>query len=306
VPPPFVDEAALRAGLSLRVVIDALEATFGADQLPSAPQRQHLDVGNGSLLFMPAWSELAAGVKLVTVNPDNLERGLPFVNGVYVLFDRETLAPSALFDGAALTGMRTAAVSGLATRFLARPDATRLVIFGAGTQARWHLEAMRTERDIEHVTVVARTEQSARVFVENVTDLDAEVGAPGAVATADVVCTCTTSKEPVFDGSLLSPGTHVNSVGAYEPGARELDATAVARARLVVELREPALQEAGDILLAIEEGAVTADHIVADLRQVVRAEVPARRGGDDITVFKSVGVAFEDLAVAAAWFDARG
>jgi ornithine cyclodeaminase/alanine dehydrogenase-like protein (mu-crystallin family) len=301
VSPPFVDERALRAGLSMSEAVDALESAFGAARLPAAPQRQHLDVGNGDLLLMPSWSDGAVGVKLVTVAPGNPDRGLPFIHGIYVLMDRESLAPVALIDGAALTGMRTAAVSGLATRYLARPDASRLVIFGAGTQARWHVEAMRAERPIEHITVVATTEESARSFASRITDVQVEAGAPEAVAVADIVCTCTTSKEPVFDGSLLQPGTHVNSVGAYKPDARELDAQAVSRARLVVEMREAALEEAGDVVLAIEEGAISAGDIVADLRQVVRGEATARRNDEDITVFKSVGLAFEDLAVASAF-----
>lgn len=297
---PIVDAARLAELLPMEAAVDALEAAFGGT-LPEAPLRSHVKVGEADLLLMPAVGGGGAGVKLVTVNPGNPERGLPLIQGVYVLFAPSSLEPAVVVDGAALTGVRTAAVSGLATRHLARPDASRLVLFGAGIQARAHLEAMAAVRPIEHVTVVSRTAERAEELAKEAEarGLAARVGSSEDVAEADVVCTCTTSATPVFSGRELAPGTHVNAVGAYTPGTRELDAETMRRGKVVVETREAALEEAGDLLLAIEEGALTVDDVAADLSEVVRG-ARVRTSEDDVTVFKSVGVAFEDLVVARA------
>lgn len=301
----LIDDSKLRSALPMSSAIDALDAAFSADRLPETPPRQHHVLGSGQLLLMPSWDASAAGVKLVTVAPDNPPRGLPLVQGVYVLFDSQTLAPSAVFDGAALTGLRTSAVSAVATSYLARPDSERLVVFGAGTQARWHVEAMRAVRDIRAVTIVSRSPERAHALADELKLTDASVGSPGEVSSADIVCTCTTSVTPVFEGQDLSPGTHVNAVGAFKPDTRELDAVAVGKSRVVVETRAAALAEAGDIILAIAEGAMTEDDIVADLQEVARGATP-RTSEDDVTVFKSVGAAFEDLVIADACARALG
>lgn len=279
--PPFVDAEELARLLPMSAAIDALEAMFGADESPTAPPRQHLDVTGGELLMMPASSTTGTGVKLVTVGHDNPNRGLPLIHGVYVLFSPETLQPIALFDGAELTRIRTAAVSGVATRYLARAEASRLVVFGAGVQGHAHVDAMRAVRPIEDV-----------IFVEHGDD-------PAAVADADIVCTCTTSPTPVFDGALLRPGTHVNAIGAYKPTTRELDDAAISSGRIVVETKATSLIEAGDLVIPLEHGVISADGI-EELRDVVRTQ--PRASDEEITIFKSVGVAFEDLAVAAAAF----
>ena len=287
--------------LPMGAAIDALEAAFGAPDPPEAPARTHLDVGTGDLLLMPAWNTEAVGVKLVTVNPANPGAGLPLINGIYVLFSHDTLQPIATFDAAALTGLRTAAVSGLATRYLARPEAKTLVMFGAGTQARHHLRAMVETRPIDRVIVVTRTRERAEDLVRDIDALQIEgsVGNSADVARADVVCTCTTSPQPVFDGNDLAAGAHVNAVGAYKPTARELDDATIRRGPIIVETREAALAEAGDLLIPMENGVIDETAVVADLSEVVGgAEV--RRGPDTVTIFKSVGVAFEDLVVAAA------
>ena len=298
---PFVDAEALARALPMTVAIDALEAAFGADRLPEAPLRTHVDTQGGTLLLMPAFGAQGVGVKLVTLTPSNQERGLPFIHAVYALFEAETQAPVALLDGAALTAIRTAAVSGLATRHLARAGASQLAIFGAGVQARSHLRAMLAVRPIEDVVVVSRTPERGTALAREASEagVSARVGAADDVADRDLVCTCTTSATPVFDGSLLAPGTHVNAVGAYRPDLRELDTEAIRRARVAVETREAAMEEAGDLLIAMNEGAIDEEHVVADLSQVVRG-AQVRRSEEDITVFKSVGVAFEDLVVARA------
>ncbi len=209
-----------------------------------------------------------------------------------MLFSPQTQEPEAAIDGAALTALRTGAVSGLATRYLALEDAARLVIFGAGTQARAHLEAMLAVRPIERVTFVSRTAARAEALAGAAREmgLAAEVGGPEAVGAAHIVCTCTTSPTPVFDGSRLSEGAHVNAVGAYTPETRELDEDAIRRGRVVVETREVALAEAGDLLIPLGAGSIGPDHIVADLSEVVRGRdgsskprgrhgVQVRRGG---------------------------
>lgn len=298
---PFVGAEELARLLPMEAAIDALESAFGAESLPEAPLRTHLETPDGSLLLMPASGPQGVGVKLVTLTPSNPGLGLPFLGAAYVLFESATQALRAVLDGGALTALRTAAVSGLATRYLAGPEARRLVIFGAGVQARSHLDAMRAVRSIEHVTVVSRTRGRADALVRDAraAGLEADVGEPPDVASADIVCTCTTSSEPVFAGSLLASGAHVNAVGAYTPEMREVDTEGISRARVVVETREAAMAEAGDLLIAIEEGAVGPEHVIADLAEVVRG-ARVRGSQEDVTLFKSVGVAFEDLVVASA------
>lgn len=297
---PVIEATELRRALPMSVAIDALETAFRT-QLPSAPLRSSVETPAGSLLLMPSSSEDALGVKLVTLTPTNAGRGLPYIHALYALFDGATQAPRAILDGAALTALRTGAVSGLATRHLAISEASRLVVFGAGVQARSHVEAMRAVRPVERVTIVSRSAPAAEALVAELLaeGLDASVGVPDAVAEADLVCTCTTSPEPVLEGRLLAPGTHVNAVGAYTPQTRELDDEAVRRSHVVVETREVAMAEAGDLLIPIREGIVGGDHVAADLPELV-AGAPVRRSPRDVTVFESVGVAFEDLVVARA------
>lgn len=304
---PYVDAAALSELLPMGSAVDALEAAFGDGSIPEAPLRSHVETEAGTLLVMPATGRQGAGVKVVTVTPDNPGRDLPLIHGLYVLFAPRTQLARVAIDGAALTALRTGAVSGLATRYLAREDAARLVLFGAGVQARAHLEAMRAVRPVERVTVVSRTAARAEALADlaRAMHLEAAAGDPDAVAEADLVCTCTTSPTPVFDGARLAPGTHVNAVGAYTPEARELDEETIRRARVVVETREAAMAEAGDVLIPMSTGAIDASHVVADLAEVVGG-ASVRSSAQDVTVFKSVGVAFEDLVIAGAVADRLG
>jgi ornithine cyclodeaminase len=288
----------------MEAAIDALETGFGADPLPAAPLRSHVETADGAIYLMPAHGRDGVGVKLVTLTDANPERGLPFIHAAYVLFDAGTQAPVAMLDGAALTALRTGAVSGLATRYLARADARRLVLYGAGVQARSHLEAMRAVRPVEEVVVVSRGRSRAQALVAEAAALGlrATVGEPGAEREADLVCTCTTSVSPVVAGALLADGVHVNAVGSYTASMRELDTDAVRRARVAVETRDAAMAEAGDLVIPMLEGAVEEDHVLADLSEVVRG-APVRTSDADVTLFKSVGVAFEDLMVARAAVD---
>jgi ornithine cyclodeaminase len=289
----------------MAAAIDALETGFRSQDPSVAPLRSHLDTPAGSLLVMPAFGDGGVGVKLVTLTPDNPERDMPLIGAVYALFDATTQTPEAIVDGAALTALRTAAVSGLATRHLANPEADRLVIFGAGVQARSHLEAMLAVRPLDHVTVVSRTLPRAQTLVDLARErgVSADVGDPADVIDAELVCTCTTSDVPLFDGKRLRPGAHVNAVGSFRPTSRELDTAAILRARLVVETREAAFAEAGELSIPIGEGAFGREHVVADLAEMVHGAV-VRTTPSDVTVFKSVGLAFEDLIVARALVDA--
>jgi ornithine cyclodeaminase/alanine dehydrogenase-like protein (mu-crystallin family) len=298
---PFVDADELARRLPMQAAIDALETAFREDDPSATPPRSHVDTSGGSLLLMPAVGERGVGVKLVTLTGANPERGFPLIHAIYVLFDVETQAPRLLLDGSALTALRTAAVSGLATRWLARTDAHRLVIFGAGVQALAHLEAMTEVRSVGELAVVSRTAERAAqlVSVAKTMGISAATADPRAVADADIVCTCTTATGPLFDGAALASGAHVNAVGAFQPRTREVDSESVRRSRVVVETRAAAMEEAGDLLIPIGDGIVGTDVVVADLQEVVRG-TEVRRDADDITLFESVGLAFEDLVVAGA------
>ncbi len=298
---PFVDADELARRLPMRDAIDALEVAFRDGDPSATPLRSHVTTPEGALLLMPAVGEAGVGVKLVTLTESNPDRGLPLIHALYALFDPVTQAPRMLVDGSALTALRTGAVSGLATRYLARADATRLVIFGAGVQAQAHLQAITAERSVTHLVVVSRTRDRAEQLVQRAAEMgiEAALGTADDVADAHIVCTCTTSTEPLFDGGRLAPGAHVNAVGAYRPETREVDTETVRRARVVVETRAAALEEAGDLLLPIGQGAISAGHVIADLQEVVRG-CAVRETDDDVTLFESVGLAFEDLAVAGA------
>lgn len=294
-----LDAAAVRAALPMGAIVDALEAAFRSQDPSEGPLRTHLETDRGSLLMMPAWGAAGVGVKLVTLTPENPARGAPFIGALYALFDPLTQQPLAILDGAELTARRTAAVSGLATRYLAGSGARRLAVVGAGVQARAHIEAMRAVRPIDDVVVIART--SAPALVAELVDegVSARVGSAQDLREADLICTCTTSVTPVVRGVDIAPGAHVNAVGAFGVAARELDTDAVRATRVVVETRQAALAEAGELAIPLAEGTVDESVVLADLHELVNG-APVRRADDDRSVFLSVGIAFEDLVVASA------
>jgi ornithine cyclodeaminase/alanine dehydrogenase-like protein (mu-crystallin family) len=292
--------------MSITAAADVLATMFSSAHVPPPAARQHLPFADGELLVMtavnnPESGASSAGVKVVTVRNANLEIGMPSVSAVYVFFGGPALAPLALIDGAALTAFRTCAVSALATRMLAREDASRLVIFGAGAQAAAHLRAMAAVRPISHVTVINENAARASRLIEIGRALDVEVcrGGMADVVEADIVCTCTTSATPVIDGKMLSPGTHINAIGSYHPDVRELDDVTARRGRWFVEERERVFEESGDVLLPIANGEVGAGFVVDDLFGLCRGS-RGRTSEEEITIFKSVGLAIEDLAIANA------
>ncbi|MFD6114070.1 ornithine cyclodeaminase family protein [Streptomyces yangpuensis] len=301
-------EAMARA-LGPAAAADALAAALRGGLDPEGcPPRSAIGVpGGGEVLLMPAASGAYAGVKIAGVAPGNPARGLPRITGSYLLLDGPTLRPLALLDGAALTSLRTPAVSTLALRHLApagRP--LRLVLFGSGPQAYGHLEAILAERELEQVVVVARHRERAERLVAHARALrlPARTGTPQDVADADLVVCCTTAREPLFDGRLVRPGAVVVAVGSHEPTARETDTALVRRAAVYVESRAAALREAGDLLVPEAEGAIGPGHITGTLADLVAGRLPggAERGCPQL--FKSVGMAWEDLAVAVALYEA--
>jgi ornithine cyclodeaminase len=306
--PRFVDGTGVRDALPMAAAVDALERAFTTTEGTGMVPRSHLTTPDGDLLLMPATGPPGTGVKLVTVSPLNPARGLPLIHALYVLFAAKSMEPVLVVDGEALTALRTAAVSALATRWLALPEPHELVIFGAGIQAAAHLDAMRCVRpSLRRLRVVSRTRARAEALAGRARDLgmNAEVAGPEAVSEADIVCCCTSSDVPVFDGDALLPGTHVNAVGSYRADARELDDRAVVRARLVVESRVATAGEPGDLVIPMGAGLIGPKHVVADLWEIARG-ARVRTGPDDITVFKSVGMAFEDLVVVGALMERIG
>ncbi|MFF1558668.1 ornithine cyclodeaminase family protein [Streptomyces sp. NPDC058279] len=289
---------------------DALAGVLRAGLDPEGcPQRGAVPVPAGELLLMPAAAGAYAGVKIAGVAPGNAALGLPRITGSYLLLDGPTLRPLALLDGAALTALRTPAVSALALRYLAPRDRPlTLVLFGAGPQAYGHLEALRAERELARVTVVARAPERAERLAAHARALGlaARTGTPEDVSGADVVLCCTTARTPLFDGRLVRPGATVVAVGSHEPDARETDTTLVRRSAVYVESRAAALREAGDLLIPEAEGAIGPGHIAGTLADLVagRHPAPGREGGPRL--FKSVGMAWEDLAVAVALFRTVG
>lgn len=272
-----------------------------------------LPEGKGVFGVMPGQVSTpnAFGLKVITVFPGNEGTKYDSHQGAVLLFEPVHGTIVAVMDAASVTGIRTAAVSGVATRLLAREDAADLAILGSGVQARTHLEAMRAVRPIRRVRVWSRSEANRQAFAEWAgqrlgQEVERSETARDAVAGADIVCTVTSSKVPVLLGEWLAPGTHVNAVGSSLATARELDAEAVRKARLFVDRRESALNEAGDFLLARGEGAVDDSHILGEIGELLLGTRPGRTTAMDITLFKSLGLAVEDVASAhVVWTEAE-
>jgi len=292
-------------------VIGALEAAFrlaGAGRARTPPRTSLAAGEDGVLLIMPAALQggvggVDLGAKLVTVFEGNRARGHPTLHACYVLLDGATGRPLALMEGAYLTGLRTGAASAVAADGLARPDARRIVCFGAGVQAAFQLLCLAAVRRLDRVDVVGRDPERARQFADSMArrlGVAVEVAADprAAVRGADLVTCATTSPTPVVAGADVRPGTHVDLVGAFRPTDREADTELMRRARIVVDTYDGALAGAGDVLVPMREGAFDRTHLAAELAELVTGARPGRRTEDEVTVFKSVGWALEDLAAA--------
>ena len=301
--------------LPMKECIDAMADAFRALAVGDAmlPLRQVISLPDSRnlLALMPGQlgrasrerAGSAVGAKVITVFPGNEATPLDSHLGVVLLFESEMGRLLAIIDASSVTAIRTAAVSGVATHLLSRNDAGDLAILGAGVQAMTHLDAMRCVRPIRRVRVWNRSRDRAIRFAERAAQrfgVEVEVieTVEACVKGADIICTVTASREPVLSGRWIADGTHVNAVGAALPSARELDTDAVARSMLYVDRRESALAEAGDVLIPIGEGAITADHIRGELGEVLLGAVAGRESANEITVFKSLGLAIEDLAAA--------
>lgn len=267
---------------------------------PSHIARQHFAAADGEFLMMPAADAEAVGVKLVMIQPRNADRGVPVIQGTYVLFDALLGHPVALLDGAALTLLRTPAASAVATQALARMDATTLGLIGSGPQSLGHFEAMLSVRPgINHVVVASRTRTNAQRMADSLTapGVQVIVGDIERAATADVVCVSTRSLQPLLSLAMIRPGTHINAVGAYRLDMRELAGDLVAAATVTVDDLEAAQAEAGDLAIAVAEGHFSWGNVVSDLSGIAQG-LCVRNSEEEITIFKSVGLAFEDLVVA--------
>ncbi|MCY3718773.1 MAG: ornithine cyclodeaminase family protein [Anaerolineaceae bacterium] len=302
-----INAAEVRQLLPIAACMDAMETALkqlgrGEAQNPLRSANWLAD-NRGILLAMPALTEEAMAIKVITVMPGN--HGSPYDShmGAVILFDSQYGRPLALMDATEITAIRTAAVSGVATRALAREDAGDLAILGTGVQARSHLQAMLEARPLRRVRIWSRGEAHRAAYVQWASDeLDVEVESAGsaesAVKGADLICTTTAATEPVLRGVWLSPGAHINAVGASTATTRELDSQAMAMVSHFVDRRESALDESGDYLIPLKEGAIGDDHIRAELGEVLLGRAPGRSNDDEITLFNSLGLAVEDLASA--------
>ena len=303
---PFVAGPAVHAALDWPALVAALSDAFRAGA--NAPVRSSFPVtpGGDRLLVMPAWDAKNLGVKIVTVYPRNLATGRASVSALYLLLDAVDGHPLAFIDGEAMTLRRTAASSALASTYLSRPDSRRLLVVGAGALAPYMAAAHCAVRRIESIAVWGRTAVRARTVAERLRNdgLPAEPCADlaRALAETDIVTCATTAREPLVLGRLVQPGTHVDLVGAFTPEMRETDDALMARARVFVDTFAGALKEAGDLVQPIAAGTIAREHVLAELADLVSARHPGRGTADEITVFKSVGTALEDLCAARLVF----
>lgn len=299
--------------LGYPALVDSLRDMFRAGC--EMPTRHHHTVktpsGEGTLLLMPAWQVGAfIGVKIVTIFGENLAKGMPSVLGQYLLLDAATGEPRALIDGAVLTRWRTGAASALAADYLARTDAKRMLMVGSGTLAPYLIRAHASVRPIEEVRIWSRNATHAQAVAKRLAGAKPRVAATRdleeSARWADLISCATLSTEPLIKGDWLTPGAHLDLVGAYRADMRESDDQAIARADLFVDTRGGAMGEAGDVLQAIASGTITEADIRGDLYQLCRGDVAGREDETEITAFKSVGAALEDLAAARLAYEQAG
>ena len=290
---------------AIRVMRDALLMLERGDVVMPLRSTVSIPGGDRVLALLPSYVGAlgAVGVKAVAAFPENYGTEFDTHQGVVLYFETEHGLLRAIVDATSVTALRTAAVSGVATDLLARPDAGDLALIGAGTQAHTHLHAMGAVRTLRRVRVFSVPASSADEFAEResrLLDMPVEVVGSAAEAAdgADLICTVTTASQPVLHDEWVSPGAHINAVGAYTPSTRELDSALVARARVYADRREALLHEAGDFLIPKSEGLIDDDHLIGELGEVLAGKVPARTSPEQVTLFKSLGLSIEDLATA--------
>jgi ornithine cyclodeaminase/alanine dehydrogenase-like protein (mu-crystallin family) len=307
----------VRAALPMPAAIAAMREAFAAlsDGNVELPQRTHLAVQphHGITLIMPAFvdgddpAEQSLAVKVVSVFERNPAAGLAAIQAAVIVLDPATGRPVALFEGATLTALRTAAASGVATDLLARPDSRRLALFGAGVQARFHIEAMCAVRSIDTVTIYSRTKEKAHQVVSEFASrpeirlrITVAESPAEALRDADIVCATTTARQPIFDDADLPAGAHVNAVGSFTPQSCEIPPATVQRAVVFVDSISAAWDEAGDLIQPLEAGLISRQHVRGELGELILGRKSGRPNDNAVTFFKSVGVAVQD-AVAARY-----
>ncbi len=295
--------------LSMRECIEVVEEAFKSLGLGNAimPLRTMIPIEefNGVILIMPSYIKglNALATKIVTFYPDNVKFKLPVINAHVIVNNPKTGIVEAVIEANYLTAMRTGAVSGVATKYLARENAKTLAIIGCGVQARTQLWAVITVRNIKEVKAYDIDERRKEEFVREMKErfqleITSTENAKEAVEEADIIVTATTSSTPVINYEWIKPGTHINAIGAFRPDMREIDSKTILNAKVVVDLREAALKEAGDIIIPIQEGLISREHIYAELSELILNRKPGRKSESEITLFKSVGLAIQDSSVA--------
>ena len=305
----ILSEEDIRRALPMKDAVEVMKEAFREISIGRVkmPNRTHIDISacNGTALFMPSYADYFGKicVKVVNVFNNNPKRDLPSIQGVVCLLDGGTGSPLAILNGTFLTALRTGAASGAATDMLARSDADTVAIIGAGVQGHMQLEAMCAVRPIKKVWVYDIVEEVAVKFAEKmVAALAIEIvvaeSSRAALQCADIICTATVSSTPVFADAEIAPGVHINAVGSYKPEVQEIPEKTVLRSLLIVDHRESALQEAGDLMIPIKRGSMQETHIHAELGEIITGKVIGRTSDQDVTLFKSVGIAVQDLAAA--------
>lgn len=302
--------------ITMAEAIDSVKTAFIqlSEGQAEVPLRANIPVSeqDGSVLIMPSYLRKsgALGTKIVTVFPRNTERHVPTIQALVIVIDPETGSPQAVMDGEYLTALRTGAASGLATDLLSRTESRVMAVFGAGVQSRTQLEAVCTVRSIQKVWVYDIEPKKAEHYVSEMKqrseftrmDFHAADSPAEALREADIICAATTSSLPVFDDRDLKPGVHINGVGSYTPDMQEIPAPTVRRAKVIVDSRQAAIAEAGDLIVPMEEGQISKSHIHGEIGEVASGKIPGRTSEEELTFFKSVGVAVQDAAVASLIF----
>ena len=301
----FLNRDQINDLISMEEAIRAMGTAFAQLSNGEAvvPPRLSLDIPdkNATSLVMPAYATGSPyyTVKIVSVNYSNPDKGLPLIHGIVQVFDAENGKHIANLDGASITAIRTGAASGLATDLLAKENANVCAVFGTGVQAASHIEAVLEVRPIEKIIVFSRSKPSAEKFCSTLANqVQCEIGEKESLLEADIVCTTTPAQSPLFETDEIKPGCHLNVVGSAQPSFREVPTGLVARSKIIVDNREACEQEAGDLIIPVQEGSWSFEHLHGELGQVVSGDIIARESENEITLFKSVGNAIQDHAMA--------
>jgi len=304
--PKFINKERIASLLPMNECIEVMEKMFlslaAGECLQPLRNIMRLPHGNGVLGMMPGYAGHldVMGIKVITVFHANSEAGLPSHQGIVMLFDATNGQPLMLFDALEITAIRTAAASAVATKLLARRDASMLAIIGSGEQAQRHIESIMLVRKIKQINTWSRKEENAVKLAEKISEkypvaVKLCKNVKEAVENADIICTVTASKEPVLRGEWVKAGSHINAVGSSTPMARELDTTAIVKSKLFTDCYESVFNEAGDFLIPKKEGAITDDHVKGDIGEVLSGTKKGRKNNEEITIFKSLGIAAEDI-----------